>query len=67
MLADAEGHAKRFTVDNLARGLSEMPVDQYLLAALRELGIALGLDRLLMVLLCSRRIDRMIGFASEGA
>ena len=73
-LADADEQAKRFSADNLARqarGLPEMPVDQHLLAALREFpacaGIALGLDRLLMVLLDTRRIDRVIGFTSERA
>ncbi len=73
-LADAEEQAKRFAADNIerqARGLPEMPVDQHLLAALREFpacaGIALGLDRLLMVLLDTRRIDRVIGFVSERA
>lgn len=73
-LADADEQAKRFAADNLARqarGLPEMPVDQHLLAALREFpacaGIALGLDRLLMVLLDTRRIDRVIGFTSERA
>lgn len=73
-LADAEEQARRFAADNAARreqGLPEMPVDAHLLAALAEFppcaGIALGLDRLLMVLANTRRIDAVIGFVSEWA
>ncbi len=73
-LADATEQARRFAADNATRtehGMPEMPVDQHLLAALEVFppcaGIALGLDRLLMVLLDTRRIDQVIGFTVERA
>ncbi len=68
-LADSREQANRFAADNLERakrGLPVVPIDQHLLAALDHFppcaGIALGLDRLLMVLLDSTRIDQVIGF-----
>lgn len=55
-LADTQILAERFEADNLTRqslGLKSMPIDQNLLTAIEHLpacsGIALGLDRLLMV------------------
>jgi lysyl-tRNA synthetase class 2 len=61
-------------VDNLERqnrGLAVVPVDNNLLAALEQFpecaGIALGLDRLLMVLMNTRRIDKVIGFVADRA
>ncbi|MEY4517252.1 MAG: hypothetical protein RL180_1598 [Pseudomonadota bacterium] len=73
-LADAPEQARRFAADNLARtehGLPVMPIDHHLLAALEVFppcaGIALGLDRLLMVLRDTRRIDQVIGFTVERA
>lgn len=68
-LADSAEQARRFAADNIdrqQRGLPVMPVDQHLLAALDHFppcaGIALGLDRLLMVLLEATRIDQVISF-----
>lgn len=73
-LADAAEQARRFEADNLERqnrGLAVVPVDKNLLAALEQFpecaGIALGLDRLLMVLMNTRRIDKVIGFVADRA
>ena len=73
-LADAAEQARRFEADNAerqSRGLPVVPVDNNLLAALAQFpecaGIALGLDRLLMVLLDTRRIDKVIGFVAARA
>ena len=71
-LADSTEQARRFAADNIERqqrGLPVVPVDQHLLAALDYFpacaGIALGLDRLLMVLLETTRIDQVICFPAE--
>ena len=68
-LADSTEQARRFAADNIERqqyGLAVVPVDQHLIAALDYFppcaGIALGLDRLLMVLLEATRIDQVISF-----
>lgn len=68
-LADAAALRQRFEQDNQqrqARGLAIMPIDEHLLAASDELpacsGIALGIDRLLMVLTGAKSIDEVIGF-----
>ena len=73
-MADAAEQARRFEADNAerqSRGLPVVPVDNNLLAALAQFpecaGIALGLDRLLMVLLDTRRIDKVIGFVAARA
>lgn len=71
-LADSREQASRFTADNserAKRGLPVLPIDQHLLAALDHFppcaGIALGLDRLLMVLFDSARIDQVISFPAS--
>ncbi len=71
-LLDAAVLAARFEADNAARaqqGLAVMPTDQYLLAALPNMpecsGIALGIDRLLMVVMNQVRIDQVIAFPAE--
>lgn len=68
-LADSIEQSRRFSSDNSERqqrGLAVVPVDQYLIAALDHFppcaGIALGLDRLLMVILETTRIDQVISF-----
>lgn len=73
-LADSQEQARRFAADNHdreKRGLAVVPVDHHLLAALDHFppcaGIALGLDRLLMVLMSTRRIDNVITFVAEKA
>lgn len=71
-LLDAEILASRFEADNAERvqqGLPVMPTDQYLLAALPHMpecsGIALGIDRLLMVVMNQVKIDQVIAFPAE--
>lgn len=69
-LTDAQEQARRFAADNqrrLAMGLPAMPVDAKLLAALAAglpecAGVALGLDRLLMVMAGSKRIEDVLSF-----
>lgn len=71
-LLDADVLASRFEADNVVRaeqGLAIIPTDQYLLAALPNMpecsGIALGIDRLLMVSMNQVRIDQVIAFPAE--
>lgn len=68
-LADAAALRQRFERDNQqreARGLPVMPIDEHLLAACDQLppcsGIAVGIDRLLMVLTGAQGITEVIGF-----
>ena len=68
-LNDAEQQRRRFNNDNQQRhllGLAEMPVDEHLLAALTKLpdcaGVALGLDRLLMLAVGATDIADVIAF-----
>jgi lysyl-tRNA synthetase class 2 len=71
-LADAQEQRRRFEADNARRrerGLPAMPIDERLLAALPRLpdcaGVALGIDRLLMVLTESRDIRDVLAFPFE--
>ena len=64
-LIDAEVLRSRFQADNAEReklGLYVMPIDEYLLAALPNMsecaGIALGVDRLLMVVMNQMKLER---------
>lgn len=74
-LCDAVELRGRFDADNaerLGRGLAPMPVDERLLAAMAHglpacSGVALGVDRLLMVVLGKQRIDEVIAFGAERA
>lgn len=69
-LTDAGIQAQRFAQDNLKRsasGLPEMPIDPEFLQALEHglpatAGVAMGLDRLLMVLWQKPHIDEVAGF-----
>lgn len=68
-LADGQALKARFEADNeerARRGLSMMPIDEHLVAACDDLpacsGIALGVDRLLMVITGAGSIDEVIGF-----
>ncbi len=69
-LTDAVEQRRRFEADNTlrqARGLPELEIDGTLLAALESgiedcAGVALGLDRLLMVLLDLDSIDQVLTF-----
>ncbi|WP_336937892.1 EF-P lysine aminoacylase EpmA [Acinetobacter modestus] len=71
-LLDAKVLAERFDADNIERaqqGLPVIPTDQHLLAALPHMpecsGIALGIDRLLMVAMNKMKIDQVIAFPAE--
>jgi lysyl-tRNA synthetase class 2 len=69
-LADAAEQRHRFAQDNARRraaGLPEVAVDERLLAALSSglpecAGVALGIDRLLMLALGAERIDDVLAF-----
>ncbi|MBI2994537.1 MAG: EF-P lysine aminoacylase GenX [Gammaproteobacteria bacterium] len=69
-LGDSVEQRRRFAADNArraSRGLPVMPVDERLLAALDSglpdcAGAALGVERLLMVLTGSKRIDEVVAF-----
>lgn len=71
-LADPDEQRRRFEADNARRrraGLPQMKIDEHLLAALGRLpdcsGVALGLDRLLLVLIGSRDIRDVLAFPFE--
>lgn len=69
-LTDAEEQRRRFELDQTrrrARGDSAQPLDEHLLSALGSglpdcAGVALGVDRLLMAMRGSARIDEVIAF-----
>ncbi len=71
-LADGAALKLRFEQDNLLRyrhGLPIMPIDEHLLAACDDLpacsGIALGLDRLLMVMTKTACLEEVVSFPSR--
>ena len=71
-LSDADILRERFEADTLERvsqGLPEMPFDEYLLAALPHMpacsGIALGIDRLLMIASEQLKIEKVISFPAD--
>ena len=74
-LSDASEQHQRFAADNRARqqaGLADVPVDTHLLAALEHglpdcAGVALGIDRLLMVAVGADRLDDVMAFPIERA
>lgn len=74
-LADAAEQRLRFAADNVRRrsaGLPEVPADQRLLAALEAglpdcCGVALGVDRLVMLATGAKRIDEVVAFPLERA
>ncbi|OOF12880.1 MULTISPECIES: elongation factor P--(R)-beta-lysine ligase [unclassified Salinivibrio] len=69
-LQDAHEQRRRFEADNamrVARGLRPQPIDQHLLAALEAglpdcAGVALGIDRLVMLALGCDHIDAVTAF-----
>ena len=71
-LIDADVLRSRFEADNAEReklGLHVMPIDEFLLAALPNMtecsGIALGIDRLLMIATEQMRLDQVITFPAD--
>lgn len=69
-LADGHEQRQRFVRDNLQRqqlGLPELPVDEYFLSALDGglpdcAGVAMGIDRLLMIKLNAKHIEEVMTF-----
>jgi elongation factor P--(R)-beta-lysine ligase len=74
-LNDAREQQQRFQEDKLARtryGYSQVPIDNFLLAALTHglpdcSGVALGLDRLLMLIAKANEISEVISFPIQRA
>ncbi|PKM31898.1 MAG: elongation factor P lysine(34) lysyltransferase [Gammaproteobacteria bacterium HGW-Gammaproteobacteria-11] len=74
-LVDAEEQQRRFASDQVERtamGKAPLPVDNALLAAMQSglpdcAGVALGLDRLVMLALDAERIDEVIPFPLDRA
>jgi len=74
-LSDATEQRRRFEADNAARrahGLPEMPQDERLLAALAAglpdcAGVALGVDRLVMLAAGATSLDQVIAFPIDRA
>lgn len=71
-LVDASVLRQRFEQDNAQRraiGLVEMPIDEYLLSALPHLpacsGIALGIDRLLMIATGQMQLEKVVSFTAD--
>lgn len=72
-LGDAKEQRRRFEHDNLRRreyGLTERPIDEHLLAALERglpscSGVALGVDRLLMLAMGEADIRKVLAFDWE--
>jgi lysyl-tRNA synthetase class 2 len=69
-LADAKEQRRRFEVelaDRRNQGAADAPIDEHFLAALEAgmpdcSGVAMGVDRLLMVLLGAEEIDDVLAF-----
>ncbi|MCC2617913.1 elongation factor P--(R)-beta-lysine ligase [Aestuariibacter halophilus] len=74
-LADADEQQARFEQDNQQRqrlGLPQVPLDHYLLDALRSglpdcAGVALGVDRLVMLACGAREIKEVLSFSYHNA
>jgi lysyl-tRNA synthetase class 2 len=74
-LTDSAEQRQRFEADNAARraaGLPEVPIDERLLAAMEHglpdcAGVALGIDRLLMVAAGTREISDVLAFPIDRA
>ena len=74
-LTDADEQRRRFEAENQRRtqvGLPAMPLDERLLTALEQglpdcAGVALGLDRLLMLIAGQPQIAAVLSFDSERA
>lgn len=74
-LTDGPEQSRRFEQDNSKRqnmGLDIMPIDQHFIAAINFglppcAGVALGIDRLLMLALSCSKIDQVIAFENSRA
>ncbi len=73
-LSDATEQLTRFQEDNRLRrlkGLEEMPIDQHFISSLKSLpdcaGVALGIDRLVMLATEQTHIDDVLSFTIKGA
>jgi len=74
-LTDADEQRRRFKAENSQRqkaGLAQLPIDENLIAALENgipdcAGIALGVERLLMLLLSQQNISNVMCFDTEHA
>ncbi|WP_223668526.1 EF-P lysine aminoacylase EpmA [Kangiella shandongensis] len=74
-LSDAAEQRRRFEADNqwrVSQGLPRMTIDQHLIAALERglpdcSGVALGVDRLLMILLQANTLQDVIAFSADRA
>ena len=73
-LSDSEEQLKRFKKDNLLRkknNLAEMPIDYRFVESLKSLpdcaGVALGIDRLIMLATDQNHIDNVVSFTIKGA
>ncbi len=74
-LSDAKEQEQRFIADNLQRkklGLAEITIDHYLIQALENdfpecAGVALGIDRLMMLALQTESIEQVLSFTLENA
>ncbi len=73
-LNNAQEQRKRFESDNLKRaamGFQQMPMDEFFLAALEQLpdcaGVAIGIERVLMVMKQLTHINEVISFPIERA
>ena len=74
-LTDANEQHRRFTLDNDKRkkaGVNAMPIDHNLVAALEHglpqcAGVAMGIDRLIMLVLDNKSIDQVIAFEHNRA
>ena len=72
-LTDAEEQRQRFVQDNqirAAQNLPILPVDEHLIMALRSgmpqcAGVALGVDRLIMLALQAKRLSEVVSFTAE--
>lgn len=73
-LSDPQEQLRRFQKDNQLRaqkGLAQMPIDQNFISSLHALpecaGVALGIDRLVMLATGNKHIDDVISFTIKGA
>ena len=65
-------YGKRWIVERERRGLPVFAIDEHVLSALATglpdcAGVALGIDRLLMLVTAARHIDEVIAFPTERA